>query len=196
MTDIVDRIAHWFAAHGHEIYDGARREPVTALEHALQCAQLAEFAHAEPALVVASLLHDVGHFVSPGDLGWKTTDDVDDRHEVRAAAVLAPHFDAGVVEPVRLHVEAKRYLTAVDPSYLASLSPASSHSLSLQGGPMAVAERRRFELQPYADEAVLLRRWDELAKEPGRFTPSLEYYLALVEDLLAQPEHERTTLRA
>ena len=139
MTDIADRIAQWFAAHGHEAYDGARREPVTALEHALQCAQLAEFAHAEPELVVAALLHDVGRFVSPGDLGWKNIDDVDDRHEVRAAAVLAPHFDAAAVEPVRLHVEAKRYLTAVDPSYMDALSPASVHSLVLQGGPMGVA---------------------------------------------------------
>jgi predicted HD phosphohydrolase len=190
MTDIVDRIAHWFAVHGHVGSDGTRDAPLTALEHALQCAQLAEFAHAESELIVAALLHDVGHFAGHEAARDDFTehDDTDDGHEMRAAAVLSPHFERGVVEPIRLHVEAKRYLTAIDPSYLASLSPAAMHSLSLQGGPMTVAERRRFELQPFADEAVLLRRWDDLAKVPGRATPSLDYYLALVGEILADRE--------
>jgi predicted HD phosphohydrolase len=184
MTDIVDRIAHWFAIHGH---GHGGHESVSPLEHALQCAHLAEFAHAESELVVAALLHDVGHFVgheaSRDDLS--DADETDDGHEMRAAAVLAPHFEPGVVEPIRLHVEAKRYLTAIDPSYLASLSSSSLHSLALQGGPMTVSERRRFELLPFADEAVLLRRWDDLAQAPGRATPSLDYYLALVREILS-----------
>jgi predicted HD phosphohydrolase len=196
MSDIVDRIVHWFALHGHGHGGGGRGEPVGPLEHALQCAQLAEFAHAERELVVAALLHDVGHVAgheaSRDDLS--EADETDDGHEMRAAAVLSPFFEPAVVEPIRLHVEAKRYLTAVDPSYLAHLSPSSLHSLALQGGPMTFAERRRFELLPFADEAVLLRRWDDLARAPGRATPPLDYYLALVGEILAA-DREATALR-
>jgi predicted HD phosphohydrolase len=196
MTDIVDRIAHWFAIQGQGIHDGARRESVGPLEHALQCAQLAEFAHAEGELVVAALLHDIGHVAgheaSRDDLS--EADETDDGHEMRAAAVLAPFLEPAVVEPIRLHVEAKRYLTAVDPSYLAHLCPSSLHSLALQGGPMTFAERRRFELLPFADEAVLLRRWDDLARVPGRVTPPLDYYLALVGEILAA-DRETSALR-
>jgi predicted HD phosphohydrolase len=181
MSDIADRIAIWFAEHGADAYDGARRESVSALEHALQCAQLAEFAHAAPTLVVASLLHDIGHF-SGDSLG----DAVDDAHEQRAACALANWFAPAVVEPVRLHVAAKRYLTAIDAAYLGGLSPASLHSLSLQGGAMTPTERRRFAILPFADEAVMLRRWDDLAKLPGRHTPPLGYYLALVDEVAAQ----------
>ncbi len=179
MSDIADRIALWFAEHGADAYDGARRESVSALEHALQCAQLAEFAHAQPSLVVAALLHDIGHFRGPAP------DDVDDAHEQRAAAALGPWFEPAVVEPVRLHVAAKRYLTAIDPDYRAGLSPASLHSLVLQGGAMTPIERRRFANLPFSDEAVMLRRWDDLAKLPGRVTPPLGYYLALVDEVLA-----------
>jgi len=183
MDDIVERIGRWFAEHGADAYEGARRESVTALEHALQCAQLAEYAHAEDTLVVAALLHDIGHFPAPDE---QFGEEVDDTHERRAAVLLAPWFGPAVIEPIRLHVDAKRYLTAVDPSYRSKLSPASMHSLILQGGPMTVAERREFANQAFADDAVLLRRWDDLAKVSGRVTPPLEYYLALVGEVVAR----------
>ena len=185
MIEICDRIATWFREHGDDAYEGARRESVSALEHALQCAQLAEFAHAEPTLVVAALLHDVGHFTGDG-----SSEDEDDAHEQRAASALEGWFDAAVVEPIRLHVDAKRYLTAVDPDYRSTLSAASLHSLALQGGAMTPAERRRFANQAFADEAVMLRRWDDLAKVPGRQTPPLEYFLALVEEVVAKRSAE------
>ena len=178
MSDISDRIALWFAEHGATAYDGARRESVSALEHALQCAQLAEFAHAAPTLIVASLLHDVGHFPDAAP-------EVDDAHEQRAAAALGHWFEPAVIEPIRLHVDAKRYLTAIDPDYRSQLSPASLHSLGLQGGAMTPVERRRFAIQPFSDEAVMLRRWDDLAKAIGRQTPPLDYYLALVDEVVA-----------
>jgi predicted HD phosphohydrolase len=148
-SDILDRIAHWFALHGATSYEGHRRESVSALNHALQCAQLAE------------------------------KDDIDDVHELRGVAVLVRDFPPAVVEPIRLHVAAKRYLTAVEPPYLRSLSPASVHSLAQQGGPLRGAEIERFEALPFAQDAVRLRRWDDLAKRPGWQTPSLAYYLAV-----------------
>ncbi len=180
-SDILQRLSHWFAVHGATSYEGHRRESVSALDHALQCAQLAEDARADAPLVVAALLHDVGHFVAIDDIG--ETDDADDVHELRGVAVLVRDFPPAVVEPIRLHVAAKRYLTAIEPAYARGLSPASVHSLAQQGGPYRGAEIARFEAQPFAEDAVRLRRWDDLAKRPDRSTPSLDYYLALADEV-------------
>jgi len=175
----IERIETLFLMHGDQIYDDARREPVTALEHALQCAQLAEWADAPAPLVAAAFLHDIGHFIAPQG----TDDRTDDGHETRALSLLIDAFGENVMEPVRLHVQAKRYLAAVDPAYVAALSPASAHSLALQGGPMSANERARFDTLPHAADALALRRWDDLAKQPGRATPSLAYFMALLEEL-------------
>ena len=180
-SDILERLSHWFALHGASSYEGHRRESVSALNHALQCAQLAEDAHADAALVTAALLHDVGHFVAIADIGEK--DDIDDVHELRGVAVLVRDFPPAVIEPIRLHVAAKRYLTAIEPKYLGGLSPASVHSLAQQGGPFRGAEIARFEALPFAQDAVRLRRWDDLAKRPGWQTPGLAYYLALADEV-------------
>lgn len=93
---------------------------------------------------------------------------------------LAGGFGAQVLEPIRLHVAAKRYLVSTDAGYFASLSPASVHSLALQGGPMTAGEVAQFEAMPFAMDAVQLRRWDDLAKTPGQATPPLGYYMALL----------------
>jgi len=184
-TGIVSQIERLFARHGHIPYEGARREAVTALQHALQCAQLAEWAHADAPLVAAALLHDLGHFLAAGAV--PKFEPVDDEHEMLALPLLAHGFDVDVTEPIRLHVQAKRYLVRVDADYAAQLSPASVHSLALQGGPLDDAELAAFEVLPFAEHAVLLRRWDDGAKLPGRQTPPLDYYLALLDDLLDRP---------
>lgn len=180
-SDILERIDHWFALHGATSYEGQRRESVSALAHALQCAQLAEDARAEPALVAAALLHDVGHFVAIDDVGDR--EHVDDVHERRGVAALVRDFPPAVIEPIRLHVAAKRYFTAVEPVYFRGLSPASVHSLAQQGGPMSDLEVARFEALPFAGDAVRLRRWDDLAKRPGHETPALAYDLALADEV-------------
>jgi len=174
---VVEDIGLLLKLHGDRPYDGQRRESVTELEHALQCAQLAEWSQVDNTLVVAALLHDIGHFAAAA-IG----DDIDDEHEQRAATLLSGAFPAEVIEPVRLHVQAKRYLVATDAKYLAGLSSASVHSLALQGGPMSRAECGRFEATPHADAAVVLRRWDDSAKIPNRKTPQLEYYMPLLRE--------------
>ncbi|WP_088280031.1 HD domain-containing protein [Ideonella sp. A 288] len=185
--DLIEQIDELFARHGGSAYEGRREEPVTALAHALQCAQLAEWAHAPAGLVAAALLHDIGHFVpaAPG------TDLVDDVHELRALGLLAGGFGREVLEPIRLHVAAKRYLVATDPLYAATLSPASVHTLALQGGPMSPDEVWMFRKLPGADEALQLRRWDDQAKQPGKRTPPLDYYLGLLDEVRRQPEGDR-----
>jgi phosphonate degradation associated HDIG domain protein len=179
---LIDRIEAIFVQHGDSAYEGARRESVTALEHALQCAQLAEWAAADLPLVAASFLHDIGHFI----VARPESDDIDDVHELRALPFLCEGFAADVIEPVRLHVQAKRFLVATDAAYAANLSSASVHSLQIQGGPMSPDEARLFEELPFAHQAIQLRRWDDLAKTPGKPTPSLAYYLALLEDVQRQ----------
>ncbi|WP_235840000.1 HD domain-containing protein [Derxia lacustris] len=170
----VGRIAVLFAGHGHRPYEGARRESVTALEHALQCADLAERARATPALIVAALLHDIGHFHATED------DATDDAHELRAMALLGDAFGSDVLAPIRLHVDAKRYLVAAHADYAAMLSPASLHSLELQGGPMTRAEVAAFDALPFSADALRLRCWDDLAKLPGQPTPPLDHFLAMI----------------
>ncbi len=139
---IVALIADIFDRRGADSYLG---EQVTMSAHMLQAAALAEAEAAPPALVAAALLHDIGHYTNefPEDALERG---IDNEHETAGARVLAPWFDADVTDPVRLHVAAKRYLCAVDPGYFARLSPASVHTLGLQGGPMAPAEIAAFDM--------------------------------------------------
>ena len=111
---------------------------------------------------------------------------VDDVHETLGDRWLRQHFVEAVCAPVRLHVDAKRYLCALDPSYQASLSPPSLVSLRLQGGPFTKAEARRFEDEPFYHESVALRRWDDQAKVPGLATPGVEHFLNYLPACLRQ----------
>ncbi|MEO3689906.1 phosphohydrolase [Roseateles paludis] len=184
LHDTIARIEQLFMDHGEQPYEGARRESVSATAHALQCAQLAEWAHADHHQVAAAFLHDIGHFLAAEAVA--RDDHLDDAHEALALPLLARCFGPAVTEPIRLHVQAKRYLVSVDAAYFLGLSPASVHSLQLQGGPMSKAESQAFERLPFAREAVQLRRWDDLAKVPGHATPPLDYYLALLQDLATE----------
>lgn len=148
---------------------------VTQYEHALQCAVLAERDAAPPALIAAALLHDIGHLSNPDDLAASRRG-VDAGHEDIGAELLSQWFGEAVSEPVRLHVPAKRYLTAVEDGYFGGLSRSSVRSLALQGGPFTAAAARYFIALPHAEQAVRLRRWDEAAKMPGIPTPDLERY--------------------
>ncbi len=169
---IVDRILDLFERGGSAAYHG---EAVSQTEHALQAAYQAESEGAPDRLVVAALLHDIGHLLEGQDEDL-ALQGVDGRHEAAGQAFLARSFGPGIVEPIALHVAAKRYLCAVEPGYLDSLSPSSRLSLKLQGGPMTLEERVQFESHPFHREAVRLRRWDDLAKEVGLKTPGLEHY--------------------
>jgi phosphonate degradation associated HDIG domain protein len=159
------------------------REAVSQLEHALQCAALAETAGAAAELVAASLLHDLGHLLV--DAQRQNEPDVDDVHQFLAIPFLRGLFPEAVLGPIRLHVDAKRFLCRAVPGYWDTLSPASRHSLELQGGMYSQAEAKRFLERPFARDAVALRRWDDLAKVPGTRTPGIAHYARALSALAA-----------
>ncbi len=174
---IADEIFAIFNARGSAAYFG---EPVSVTEHALQAAHFAQLEEAPPTLVIAALLHDIGHLVVEiqDDIeSW--TDDA--RHEQTGSAWLASRFGPGISEPVRLHVPAKRYLCATRPGYLDKLTPSSVLTLRLQGGPMTPAEVASFETEPCFREAVRVREWDDRGKIAGLSTPDLGSYRRLIE---------------
>jgi phosphonate degradation associated HDIG domain protein len=178
--DVCEFLFETLAVHGGSQYG---MERVSQLEHALQCAALAEREGAHATLIVAALFHDLGHLIG-GVAKDSSRRPVDDRHETMGAAMLSRWFDEDVAEPVRLHVPAKRYLCAVDASYHDGLSWASSRSLELQGKAYDRAAAEAFIRQPYAEEAIRLRRWDDRAKATNCDVPRLDHYRPYVEGLL------------
>ena len=173
MALTLDDIEAVFARRGHEQYTG---EPVTQLEHALQCALLAEQERADDELVTAALLHDLGHLLH--DLGDSPTlRGVDDVHQYLAIPFLRGLFGDNVLGAIQGHVDAKRYLCATHPGYHAALSDDSKRSLLLQGGTFDDGETQAFIARPGAERAVRLRIWDDRAKTAGLATPPLAHYM-------------------
>ena len=192
-----DEIIALYARRGTQAYFG---EDVNMSEHGLQAAHFAQVSRAPDALVVAALLHDIGHLTEsvPEDIAHWTQDA---RHERSGSRWLARRFGREVSEPVRLHVPAKRYLCATDPSYLQQLSAASVTTLKLQGGPMSAVEIAALESEAYWRDAVRVRRWDDQGKIAGLKTPGFEHYRPLIDRLAqvatrAQPGSPAKSVRA
>jgi phosphonate degradation associated HDIG domain protein len=175
--DPVGYLLRLFKERGDAAYIG---EPVSQTEHALQTAWAAEQSGAGGALIAAALLHDVGHLLHNLHEDCALSG-IDDAHETHGAHWVALHFGPDVAEPVRLHVQAKRYLCATDPAYLGTLSEASLRSLQLQGGPFTPGQETEFMSLPHAEAAVALRRFDEQAKVRGLQTPGLEHFRPVLE---------------
>lgn len=163
--------------------DRAYDEVVTQRAHALQCADLALADGAPDALVAAALLHDVGHLLPTGSAHHGLH--ADDQHEATGARHLRACFGPDVTAPIALHVDAKRYLCAADPGYLARLSAGSVLSLQLQGGPLDEAELEAFRQRPHWEAAVRLRRWDDQAKVLGAATRRVADHEPLLRRLAA-----------
>ena len=167
---------------------------VSMCGHMLQAAELAAEAGASPSLLIASLLHDIGHFGTDYPLYFDNEShshmqsaSKDLNHEEFGAVMLAPFFGPAIIEPIRLHVAAKRYLCTTDPEYAVQLSATTSHTLGLQGGLLNKTEVEAYLNLPYANDAVQLRRWDDAAMIATRSVSGIEHYMDLLESLLTQP---------
>ena len=167
-----------FARHGANQYSG---EPVTQLQHALQTAHFAEQSGAGDDLVTACLLHDLGHLLNDQGRGFDDTPSlrgIDDTHQYVALPFMRGLLPDAVLDSIRLHVDAKRYLCLANATYHAKLSDDSKRSLALQGGIFSAEQASTFLNQSGARNAVLLRQWDDLAKQADLATPSLAHFLA------------------
>lgn len=158
---VVDLLTAIYETAGAGQYDG---EAVTQIQHALQCARLSEISDSESWLTCAALLHDIGHLI-PHDSQQHSSVGVIDHGSSGANFLLYLGFPVEVTEPVRLHVDAKRYLCAADPGYQMKLSEASRLSLEMQGGPMSAAECELFRQRPMAGAAIQIRLWDDSSKD-------------------------------
>ncbi|WNK19908.1 HD domain-containing protein [Halomonas piscis] len=180
--NIVEFIADIFSRRGGDSYLG---EDVTMSEHMLQSARLAEKAKAPDTLVAAALLHDIGHYTSefPEE---SLEQGQDNYHETSGARVLQDFFPESVIQPIELHVAAKRYLCATSDDYFSRLSPASVNSLNVQGGPMSREEVEEFEKNTYYKDALRLRVWDDEGKDANMETPPFSHYMPLLKGLVQE----------
>ena len=177
---IVAFIGDIFTRRGHEEYLG---EAVTMAQHMLQGATIAEANNKSDEVIAGVLLHDIGHFIS--EFGTFSMADTEDRHhEVSGAEILEAFFPAVITECVRHHVAAKRYLCATKPTYFGRLSPASVHSLNLQGGPMNDDEVAKFASNPYLDEIIQVRYLDEAGKEADMNTHDFAHFMPMLQKLV------------
>ena len=173
-------LADIFARRGGEEYLG---EPVTLAEHMLQGATIAEKNRQSEEIIVAALLHDIGHFTS--EFGTYSPDDTEDRfHEEAGAQVLEQFFPSIVTDCVRYHVAAKRYLCATRPEYFGRLSEASVHSLNLQGGPMSGDEISEFEKNPNLEKIIAVRYLDDAGKYADMETPNFAHFAPMVQRIV------------
>ncbi|MEQ8654982.1 MAG: HD domain-containing protein [Kiloniellales bacterium] len=179
---IVGELSQIFEQRGAEAYLG---EAVTMAEHMLQAATLAERNGETEIVIAAALLHDVGHFVGPHG-SFSMTDTEDRHHHASGAALLDGLFPEALVDCVRHHVAAKRYLCATNPTYYDRLSEASKHSLSLQGGPMSEAEAADFAGNPNLEAILQVRYLDDAGKRAGARTQAFTHFLPLLEHLVAK----------
>lgn len=172
-AEVVDEVINLFTRAGGEQYFG---EAVTKLSHAEQCAWRAQQAGADEELVLAALLHDIGHLLESETAVRDPRVGVINHDELGAGWLRSRGFSERFAALVGGHVSAKRYLTAVSPDYLQRLSPASRETLRLQGGPMHVEAAAEFALKPESHHAIRLRSWDEMAKDPAWTGPGIESY--------------------
>lgn len=189
MEDTLKKLVFLYEKNGDRMYAG---ETVTQLTHAWQCGRLAEKSGANAALQLASWLHDIGHMLA-GATGSPTCRGEDDQHEQTGAQLVLPLFGPCVAEPIRLHVQAKRYLVSMRSAYARKLSPDSVRSLQLQGGPMSEQECSLFEAEPFFSDAVKLRVWDDLAKTNGWFEDTREAALDHLSSLMAKVKAQHVT---
>lgn len=189
MQKMMNTLLALYEQGGDRVYAG---EQVSQLMHAWQCGRLAEKSGASAPLQLASWLHDVGH-LWVNLAGTPTLLGQDDVHERIGAEVLLPVFGLAVSEPVRLHVQAKRYLVSTREAYARKLSPDSVRSLHLQGGLMTADECAAFEMEPFFADAVKLRVWDDLGKKSGWFEETRHEALDHLMQLMGRVAQDHVT---
>lgn len=174
-AEIAEQILDAFETCGHLDYG----EDISMREHMLQTACLAERNGEHDRVVVAALLHDYGHLICnmPNNI---FAEGVDNFHQEIGAEALKEWFGNDIVDAVRLHVDAKRYLCAVNPDYFEKLSDSSITTLEIQGGPMNGQEVLEFRSSKGHETATRIRVYDDMGKLPDMQRPGLDYYIPMI----------------
>jgi phosphonate degradation associated HDIG domain protein len=186
-SNIIGELERLYIERGARRYEIAGRNGVNQLQHALQCAARASHEGASTELVAAALLHDIGHLLhddAADELGGLH----DDVHQYIALSFLRPFFPPAVLEPIKLHVDAKRYLCSIDLAYHGLLSIGSQRSLAMQGGALDVVSAQTFIARPFAEDAVRMRRWDDLSKDVRASVPPFAAYRNLLAAVATRAE--------
>ena len=178
--NIIAHLLNLLKTKGSDLQYG--NEDVTQLEHALQCAELAEKNNFPKEVITAALLHDIGHLLYDGE--DPIHEGKDGHHENLGADYLSQYFGDQVTLPIRAHVDSKRYLSAVEDGYYDLLSEGSKKSLEVQGGPFNKEQANNFINKPFMKQAVAIRRFDDQAKVLNKKTPELSYFRQYVEQSL------------
>lgn len=185
ITSTVEEIISLYKRFGDEDYIG---EPVSQIEHMCQAAQLAEAQGYDTEVILAAFFHDIGHLCEHiMSVAHMDGYGVHDHEKLGADYLLDKGFSEKIAKLVASHVSAKRYLTKRFPEYYDQLSTASKETLKFQGGVMSEEEALAFEADPLCDLYIILRKWDEQAKEENIPLPSLDHYRVMMEQhLLSQ----------
>ena len=178
MTAIVDELADLFARAGAQAYLG---EPVSMAEHMLQTADAAEHDGAPADLVVAALLHDVGHLVhtmAPDS----AEHGIDTAHEEvgRALVVGGVPGDRRRADPPSCRPPSATSAQRLRATCTV-LSPASVHSLMLQGGPMTSEEVVEVRVAPPLGRRRATSTMGRFRQGAGRAVPHFEHYRPFLE---------------
>ncbi len=184
MTNIHQKVNELFrilAASEDMEYIG---EPISQLQHALQAAQCGIDSKFDNEMIIAALLHDIGHLIKSDSAEKHESVGVINHNEQGELYLRTLGFPEKVIALVGGHVKAKRYLVATNPSYAKSLSTASIKTLELQGGPMSAEEVSAFRNHPYFHEMLQIRGWDERAKEVDKVVTQLEDYRSMITHML------------
>ncbi len=175
IDDVLAFLTDLFERRGADAYLG---EDVTMAEHMCQAAAAAQADGRDEEVIVAALLHDIGHFYD--ELTERFALEQDNKHQVHGERVLSNWFSPRVVACVGGHVDAKRYLCAVDRSYFERLSAASVRTLELQGGPMDEAECASYAKTPFLEDILAVRRYDDAGKDTAVHAPGFEHYVPMI----------------
>lgn len=185
--EVAKHIFHLFKTQGKNKYS----EEISIGEHSIQTALIAIDNKCTPQLITACLLHDIGDFLLTEQVykesffGKKK----DPRHQVVGTEYLSQYFPKSVTEPVFLHVDAKRYL-ARDPAYYNLLSEHAKYTLKYQGGLFTDEECKKFLELPYAQDTILLRRYEEDAKVENMKLPEIEFFQKYLDESWKQEDEE------
>ncbi|MCL9780260.1 HD domain-containing protein [Vibrio sp. S4M6] len=182
-TELLNTLTNLYDELGHMRYG----EDVSQSQHAMQCAELAIKDGASEALIIAALLHDIGHLLEQTSIAYGNY-----RHDKLGAEYLSHWLPPEVTEPIRLHAQAKRYLCATVPNYYETLSAASKDSLANQGGVMSNLECLSFEKETYFKQAVQLRRWDDEGKDITLSHENFSGYLQHLQNVV--PTNQRDNI--